>query len=156
MAILKTAVSLSFFGSLCMACANAAMLQPGEWQMHVQMSGMPKVIQKEMSANHVPMCVHPGETAQRVFMYYTNDGCDFSENGAQGSGFSGNIVCYRGPHTFREKVRETVAANGKSFVAHIQLTHIPGNDPTTMKYMGASTYRGKWVGSVCTRARPVL
>lgn len=128
-------------------------LQPGEWQMHVQMPGIPKSIQKNISARSIPMCVHPNETARKVFMYYTNYGCDFSKRGAQGSGFSGGIVCHRGRHTFREKVSETIAPNGKSFVARIQLTHVPGNDPMTMKYMGTSIYRGRWLDGVCTQER---
>ena len=152
MVISKIAASFGFLGVLFIASTNATTLQPGEWQMHVQMPGVPKATQENMSAHPVPMCVHPGESARKSFMYYTNDGCDFSKSGVQGSGFSGHIVCYEGPHIFRETVSETIAADGKSFVAHIHLTHVPGNNPITMKFMGTSTYRGKWVGGVCTGA----
>lgn len=151
----KMTAYLGFLGVLFVTNANAATLKPGEWQMHVQFPGFPKGLQEKMLADSVLMCVHPGETTLKSFMYYTNYGCDFSKSGVQRSGFSGTIVCHRGPHTFREYVSESIAANGKSFVAHIQLTHVPGINPMAMKYMRASTYRGKWVGGVCTQARSV-
>lgn len=152
MIISKIVASFGILGVLFITSANAATLRPGEWQMYVQMPGMPKATQENISAHPVLMCVHPGETALKTFMYYTNYGCDFSKSGAQGSGFSGTIACYRGSHTFREHVSETIATDGKSFVAQIHLIHVPDNNPVMMKLMGHSIYRGKWVRSICMGA----
>ena len=150
------------FGALLATSANAATLQsstatirPGEWRMRLYTPGEPKGAQKFFSAHPpAPMCVHQGETALKSFMHYSVDRCDFIRGGVQGNGFSGNIVCQVGSHTSRESVRETFAANGKSFVTRIYLTHVPDNSVPALKYYLRTTiYRGKWMGSVCPMVR---
>ena len=158
MVISRIAATLGFLCVLSITGANAATLhpgaatiRPGEWQMRVYTPGEPKGAQEFLSAHPpAPMCVYPGETALKSFMHYSVDRCDFIRGGVQGNGFSGNIVCQVGSHTSRERVRETFAANGKSFETRIYLTHVPDNSVPALKYYLRTTiYRGKWMGSVC-------
>ncbi|MHB1880844.1 MAG: DUF3617 domain-containing protein [Acidithiobacillus sp.] len=134
-------------GLLFAATASATTLKPGEWQMQVQMPGVPAQVMQMMAARPFTICVKPHSAMP------PRAHCSLVDQTATAQGYQGILECAQAGHTVRYHVREDIHESGAAFTAYLRMLGMPGMPNNPMAHM-TTVEKGRWVGSTCTTPTP--
>ncbi|WP_436396292.1 DUF3617 domain-containing protein [Acidithiobacillus ferriphilus] len=129
------------------ATASATTLKVGEWQVQMQMPGIPAQMAQMMATHPLTMCIK----AHSVMPPRAH--CNLVDRTATAQGYQGILECAQAGHTIRYHVRENIRESGASFTAYFRMLGMPNMASHPMVHINM-VEKGRWVGSVCTMPTP--
>ncbi len=126
--------------------AQAAGVLPGEWEMQIQMNGVPPQVQQMMAAHPITYCMPAHQSLPPP-----TPGCRVLHHSQMGNTITETVACADAGHPMTARIRMVLAPDRRSYTAYQTLLDPPPGVPAAST---RTVTHGKWIAAHCTSPAP--